>query len=260
MAAGRPVRCVYVDADVAAPSPALGIAGLVARVQPTPAPHRPAKESHAHCGTDRHAGEPEQHQHLRRSASALVLRALPYQPRALSLCRSWARRLPRVAQLTAIMSLNARRHVSDYVEQYRALVAGDEATAARLRSFYDEYGAVMDVPAEFYLESRSVSSCSITSPAESSPGAAVGWTLPSFGTPHCSPSRGLRTTCAPLGRPRRRTDCAPENGGGRRVPPGQEDGGPFGGFPGSPRENDIYPVIQGFIGANVSARSTATVS
>lgn len=59
---------------------------------------------------------------------------------------------PGLAQLTAFMSMNIRRHLSSHVQLYRALVAGDEATAERIRGFYDEYGAVMDVPAEFYLE------------------------------------------------------------------------------------------------------------
>jgi poly(3-hydroxybutyrate) depolymerase len=59
---------------------------------------------------------------------------------------------PGIAQLTAFMSLNTRRHVSSHVQLYRALVAGDVETATRISDFYGEYGAVMDVPAEFYLE------------------------------------------------------------------------------------------------------------
>src|ERR671920_2482856 len=59
---------------------------------------------------------------------------------------------PGVTQLTAFMSMNPRRHLGAHLGMYRAMVAGDEATAAATRAFYDEYGAVMDVPAEFYLE------------------------------------------------------------------------------------------------------------
>ncbi|GAA4557199.1 polyhydroxyalkanoate depolymerase [Pseudonocardia xishanensis] len=59
---------------------------------------------------------------------------------------------PGLAQLTAFMSMNPRRHVGSHVGRYRALVAGDAVTADRIKDFYDEYGAVMDVPAEFYLE------------------------------------------------------------------------------------------------------------
>ncbi|WP_448613689.1 polyhydroxyalkanoate depolymerase [Modestobacter sp. URMC 112] len=59
---------------------------------------------------------------------------------------------PGVVQLTAFMSMNPKRHVSAHVQMYRDLVAGETEKAATTRAFYDEYGAVMDVPAEFYLE------------------------------------------------------------------------------------------------------------
>jgi poly(3-hydroxybutyrate) depolymerase len=59
---------------------------------------------------------------------------------------------PGVTQLTAFMSMNPKRHLSAHVQLYRDLVAGNTARAAATRAFYDEYGAVMDVPAEFYLD------------------------------------------------------------------------------------------------------------
>src|SRR3954454_10281364 len=59
---------------------------------------------------------------------------------------------PGVVQLAAFMSMNPKRHLSAHVQLYRDLVAGQTARATATRTFYDEYGAVMDVPAEFYLE------------------------------------------------------------------------------------------------------------
>ena len=59
---------------------------------------------------------------------------------------------PGVVQLTAFMSMNPKRHLEAHLRLYRDLVAGDEQRASTTRAFYDEYGAVMDVPAEFYLE------------------------------------------------------------------------------------------------------------
>jgi polyhydroxyalkanoate depolymerase len=59
---------------------------------------------------------------------------------------------PGVVQLTAFMSMHPKRHLEAHVRLYRDLVAGEEERAATTRAFYDEYGAVMDVPAEFYLE------------------------------------------------------------------------------------------------------------
>ena len=59
---------------------------------------------------------------------------------------------PGFLQLSAFMSMNLDRHISAHFNQLRSLVGGDEASAEAHRKFYDEYGAVMDLPAEFYLE------------------------------------------------------------------------------------------------------------
>jgi poly(3-hydroxybutyrate) depolymerase len=59
---------------------------------------------------------------------------------------------PGFVQLSAFMSMNLDRHISAHFGQLRSLVGGDHTSAAAHRKFYDEYGAVMDLPAEFYLE------------------------------------------------------------------------------------------------------------
>ena len=59
---------------------------------------------------------------------------------------------PGFVQLTAFMSMNMDRHVNAHTAQFRALMRGDAAAAAAHDAFYDEYGAVMDLPAEFFLE------------------------------------------------------------------------------------------------------------
>jgi poly(3-hydroxybutyrate) depolymerase len=48
--------------------------------------------------------------------------------------------------------MNLDRHFNAHMGQFRALVGGDMEQAAAHRRFYGEYGAVMDLPAEFYLE------------------------------------------------------------------------------------------------------------
>jgi len=50
------------------------------------------------------------------------------------------------------MSMNIERHVKAHKELYDNLVAGDLAKAAQTKAFYDEYFAVLDLAAEFYLE------------------------------------------------------------------------------------------------------------
>jgi poly(3-hydroxybutyrate) depolymerase len=59
---------------------------------------------------------------------------------------------PGFMQLAAFISMNLDRHIAAHFAQLRNLVGGDEGSAEAHRRFYDEYGAVMDLPAEFYLE------------------------------------------------------------------------------------------------------------
>jgi poly(3-hydroxybutyrate) depolymerase len=59
---------------------------------------------------------------------------------------------PGFLQLTAFVSLNVDRHASAHRRLYRDLLAGDEESAEVHRRFYDDYLAVMDIPAEYYLQ------------------------------------------------------------------------------------------------------------
>ena len=59
---------------------------------------------------------------------------------------------PGFMQLTAFMSMNLDRHINAHVAQFHALAQRDAAKSAAHQKFYQEYGAVMDLPAEFFLE------------------------------------------------------------------------------------------------------------
>jgi len=59
---------------------------------------------------------------------------------------------PGATQITAFLSMNPDRHISAHRDQFRHLVDGNADLAAAHRRFYDEYLAVMDLPAEFFLE------------------------------------------------------------------------------------------------------------
>lgn len=59
---------------------------------------------------------------------------------------------PGVLQLSAFMSLDPHRHVDAHLGLFKDVVKGEVASAEKRRKFYDEYFAVMDLPAEFYLE------------------------------------------------------------------------------------------------------------
>jgi poly(3-hydroxybutyrate) depolymerase len=59
---------------------------------------------------------------------------------------------PGFVQLVAFMSMNVERHVKAHKELYDNLANGELEKAAVTKAFYDEYFAVLDLTAEFYLE------------------------------------------------------------------------------------------------------------
>ena len=59
---------------------------------------------------------------------------------------------PGFVQLSAFLSMNLDRHKKSFKDMYQHLVDGDVDKANVIRVFYDEYLAVNDLPAEFYLE------------------------------------------------------------------------------------------------------------
>jgi poly(3-hydroxybutyrate) depolymerase len=59
---------------------------------------------------------------------------------------------PGFLQLTGFISMNLDRHLDAHRQMFEHLVSGDGDSADKHREFYDEYLAVMDLAAEFYLQ------------------------------------------------------------------------------------------------------------
>jgi polyhydroxyalkanoate depolymerase len=59
---------------------------------------------------------------------------------------------PGFLQLMGFVSMNFERHVKAHWDLFGDLATGKEEQARAIASFYDEYFAVADLPAEFYLE------------------------------------------------------------------------------------------------------------
>lgn len=59
---------------------------------------------------------------------------------------------PGFLQLSGFMGMNLDRHFASAMRHFQHLIEGDGDSAASHRAFYDEYLSVMDLPAEFYLQ------------------------------------------------------------------------------------------------------------
>ncbi len=68
-------------------------------------------------------------------------------------CKGRGRQVyPGFLQLTGFMTMNLDRHMQAHKDLFLHLVSGDGDNADKHREFYDEYLAVMDLTAEFYLQ------------------------------------------------------------------------------------------------------------
>jgi len=59
---------------------------------------------------------------------------------------------PGFLQLIAFMSMNMERHKSAHKKLYDHIAAGEDDQADKIKTFYDQYFAVLDMPEEFYVE------------------------------------------------------------------------------------------------------------
>ena len=59
---------------------------------------------------------------------------------------------PGFMQLAAFVAMNSERHVEAHLDLFSHLTTGERDKAEAVKNFYDEYFAVLDLTAEFYLE------------------------------------------------------------------------------------------------------------
>jgi poly(3-hydroxybutyrate) depolymerase len=158
---------------------------------------------------------------------------------------------PGVVQLAGFMNMHPRRHLRAHHDLCRDLVSGNAT-----RAFYDGYGAVMDVPAEFYLEAvqrifqehllvrgeltwrgQSVESSAVTRTAL--------LTVEGIQDEICSPgqTRAAHQLCS----------NSPDELRRHHLQPGV---GHYGVFSGSCWEQQVYPVVRSFIASREAVAAT----
>ena len=59
---------------------------------------------------------------------------------------------PGFMQHTGFVAMNPDRHASSHYDYFKDLIKGDDASAEAHRKFYDEYNAVLDMDADYYLD------------------------------------------------------------------------------------------------------------
>lgn len=154
---------------------------------------------------------------------------------------------PGFVQLTAFMAMNMERHRSQHQKLYEHLAKGEFAEAKKIKDFYDEYFAVLDLTEEFYIETidRVFQKADLARGAFTYRGRKV------------DPSKVTRTAlltveggrddiCA-LGQTAAAHDLCSSLRPHLKRHHLQANVGHYGTFNGKKWENEIYPVVRNFI-------------
>lgn len=157
---------------------------------------------------------------------------------------------PGFLQLAGFIAMNPERHMESHRDYYNQLVKGDGEGAEAHRRFYDEYNAVMDLPAEYYLDTivrvfheRSLAVGSLVVAGEAvKPAAIKGTALFTVegeldDISGCGQTQAAHTLCTGLPASRRTHYTAPGVGH-------------YGIFSGRKYREMIYPKVRAFIAAN----------
>jgi poly(3-hydroxybutyrate) depolymerase len=157
---------------------------------------------------------------------------------------------PGFLQLSGFVFMNLERHVKQHIELYNDLVRGDYEEARVISEFYDEYFAVLDIAAEFYLETidrvfqrELLAQGQLTwrgRPVEPGAMKRTGLlTVEGEKDDVCGVGQTMAAQALCTGiRPARKR---------HHLQPGV---GHYGVFSGSRWENQVYPIVRNFIAAN----------
>jgi poly(3-hydroxybutyrate) depolymerase len=163
---------------------------------------------------------------------------------------------PGFLQLSGFMAMNVDRHMTAHWDMYNHLVRGDGDSADKHQDFYDEYLAVMDLTAEFYLQ---------TVDAVFVKHALPKGTLTHRGTPvdlkairRCAlmTVEGENDDISGVGQTKATHDLCVNLPKEKQLYHLQKDVGHYGVFNGSRFRKEIAPAIKGFMAKN----STVTVA
>jgi len=170
---------------------------------------------------------------------------------------------PGFLQLSGFMAMNMDRHVTAHWDMFKHLVRGDGEPAERHREFYDEYLAVMDLTAEYFLQT--VETVFVNHLLPKGEMMHSGQPVDLLSIRRCAimvvegekdDISGVGQTCAAL-------DLTPNLASGKKVYHLQKDVGHYGVFNGTRFRAEIAPRIAHFIrthdpGVGRSGRSGAS--
>jgi poly(3-hydroxybutyrate) depolymerase len=154
---------------------------------------------------------------------------------------------PGFMQLSAFMSMNLQSHMMSHYEMFKHLTTGDEQSAQATKDFYDEYRAVCDMTAEFYLQTveEVFQKHSIPNGEFRHKGEVVDLS----GITHTAllAVEGERDDISGLGQTKAALKLTPNLSDDKKQYLMAEGAGHYGIFNGSKWRNNVAPVVEEFI-------------
>ncbi len=162
---------------------------------------------------------------------------------------------PGFLQLSGFMSMNLDRHLMAHREFFRHLVRNDGDSADKHRVFYDEYLAVMDLTAEFYLQT--VETVFIRHDLPKGTMLSRGETVDTSAIRNTAllTVEGENDDISGVGQTQAAHDLCPNIPAEKKQHHLQPQVGHYGVFNGSRFRRDIAPLIVEFMGKNSRAGS-----
>lgn len=157
---------------------------------------------------------------------------------------------PGFMQVLAFMSMNAGRHMHGHVDLFWNIVRGEEDKAHQIETFYDEYFAVLDLAAEFYIETvRTVfQEATLARNALTYRGAPID--MRAIRKTALMTVEGERDDICSVGQTMAAHDLCSSLRPFRKRHHLQAGVGHYGVFSGRKWENQTYPLVRNFIQAN----------
>ena len=160
---------------------------------------------------------------------------------------------PGFLQLAGFLSMNLDRHRTAHWDMFNHLVQGDGDPAAKHREFYDEYLAVMDLTAEYYLQT--IESVFIEHRLPKGEMQHRGQPVDLSAIRRCAlmAIEGEKDDITGIGQTRSALDLTPNLSADRKAYHLQIGAGHYGIFNGSRFRAEIVPKISAFIAAHSDA-------
>ena len=164
---------------------------------------------------------------------------------------------PGFLQLSGFMAMNLDRHITAHRDMFNHLVGGDGDAAEKHREFYDEYMAVMDLTAEFYLQT--VDEVFVQHQLPKGEMMHRGEPVDLVAIRRCAimAVEGEKDDISGVGQTLAALDLTPNLPSDKKVYHLQAKVGHYGVFNGSRFRSEIAPRICDFIAANGAAANTA---